>query len=579
MSQEQDRQKHLDLIIESHHRYKIIVAGAGTGKTYTFKQLLLKNLGVNVVLTFINNLANDIVRDIGSLAEARTFHSYCRKLLHKLPLQGIDSRFHFFPKLGKVIESDAKVLYVNSEPPAEADFQEAFQSLIEDDGRIEFFLQRADYYNAVGFDDSVYRVLCSLRNDPNSIPVLNQLILDEYQDFNALEVGFITLMEGKSPTLIVGDDDQAIYNFKHASPDYLRRKAKSSFFKRFDLPFCSRCTEVIVKATNSVIQKACSVGLLTGRLDKDYVCYIPDKKSDNLKYPKIVHAECSTHNSRSPYISMYIERTIRQIPPEEAKQSIAEGYPLALVVGPSHYLKQIYEYFQSVKDDFPNVIYLTSPDMSLVPLDGYMCLLQDDMSNLGWRIILEVEIPELLPDLLKRSSNANIINLIDNNFRQKHQQHLQRLLVLKQNKDGLSLSEKNELENYFKMTCDEILSYISRITQQDSDDIETDLGCHDSSPDDRPVVRLTTYNGCKGLSAGFTFVTGLEEGVFPRNNSSPTDTEVCQFIVAMTRTRKECHLISTRNFAGNWTKSSVFLGWIPNDSMTAITANKNYFAK
>lgn len=37
-----DRQSKLDLILNSTSEYKVIVAGAGTGKTYTFKKLLEK---------------------------------------------------------------------------------------------------------------------------------------------------------------------------------------------------------------------------------------------------------------------------------------------------------------------------------------------------------------------------------------------------------------------------------------------------------------------------------------------------------------------------------------------------------
>ena len=575
---ERRRQECLYLILESDHRFKIVVAGAGTGKTYTFKQMLLRNPGENVVLTFINNLANDMAKDLGDLAEVRTFHSYCRKLLHKLPSEGINSNFYFFPKLDQVVLSDSEVFYSkvqgNKSLPTDI-YQKAFQSLIENDGRIEFFLQRANYYNAVGFDDSVYRVLCCFRKNPNVIPTLNQLILDEYQDFNALEVEFINLMEGKNPTLIVGDDDQAIYDFRYASPSYLRKKANSPNFKRFNLPFCSRCTEVIVHATNTAIQKANTLGLLAERVEKDYICYLPDKKNDSQNYPRIVHAECSTHNSRSPYISMYIERAIRQIPIEEVKQSLAEGYPLALVAGPSHYLRQIYDY---LKDKFPNVIYQTSPDMSLVPLDGYMCLMKDDMSNLGWRVILGTKAPELLPRILKQNTETNIIELIDDGFRQEHQRRLQKLHTLIQGENSLTLPEIKELEVYFEMPCEKIIRYINGTTQQDSEDITTALDCDELFHNDNPVVRLTTYNGCKGLSAGFTFITGLEEGTFPKHNYGLTDTEICQFIVAMTRTRKECHLVSTRNFAGNWTRPSVFLGWIPCDIRTSITVNKDYFS-
>ena len=42
------------------------------------------------------------------------------------------------------------------------------------------------------------------------------IIVDEYQDFNKLEVAMIDLLATKSHVMVVGDDDQAIYDFKNA---------------------------------------------------------------------------------------------------------------------------------------------------------------------------------------------------------------------------------------------------------------------------------------------------------------------------------------------------------------------------
>lgn len=577
---EAERRKYLDQILQSDHWFKMIVAGAGTGKTHTFKQLLQRNPGENLALTFINNLAEDLAEGLGDLAEVRTFHSYCRKLLHKLPFEGIDAHFHFFPKLDQIITRDAKILRPSfqAQHRSEKDtFHGAFQGLIEHDGRIHFFLERANFYNAVGFDDSVYRVLVCFRRYPEKIPAYQQLILDEYQDFNALEVDFIGLLESKSPTLIVGDDDQAIYDFRHATPDHLRTKARDPSFTIFPLPYCSRCTEVIIQATHSVIQNARDCGLLTDRLDKEFICYIPDKHADNKHYPKIIHAECSVHNKKASYMSMYIENAIREIPQREVDQSLEEEYPLALIVGPSHYLKQINEHLSK---QFPNVIYSHRVDMSLKLLDGYLCLLKDEESNLGWRVILELESPDSVPNIVVKSAikGCDLVDIIDTVFRAEHQQRIGQLRSLKQDPDTLTEVEKAEIEQYLGMSISDLLGYIGKSSNEDSANAEHDLVDQPEAKEGQPVIRLTTYSGCKGLSAGFTFVTGLEDGVFPRSNAQPLEREVCQFIVAMTRTRKQCHLISTRRFASNRCYPSVFLSWIPSHTIERISANKNYFS-
>lgn len=70
-------------------------------------------------------------------------------------------------------------------------------------------------------------------------PQYEQVVIDEFQDFNRLEVAFIVEMEKVNSILIVDDDDQAIYNFKNASPDFIREKAKELDYERFELPYCS----------------------------------------------------------------------------------------------------------------------------------------------------------------------------------------------------------------------------------------------------------------------------------------------------------------------------------------------------
>jgi hypothetical protein len=58
-------------VVVSPAAKRLVVAGPGTGKTTLFKQLLQADGGPadkSVVLTFINNLADELRRDLGTLA-------------------------------------------------------------------------------------------------------------------------------------------------------------------------------------------------------------------------------------------------------------------------------------------------------------------------------------------------------------------------------------------------------------------------------------------------------------------------------------------------------------------------------
>ena len=77
-----------------------------------------------------------------------------------------------------------------------------------------------------------------------------------------------------------------------------------------------------------------------------------------------------------------------------------------------------------------------------------------------------------------------------------------------------------------------------------------------------PDILFTSLVGAKGLSAEHVFIVGMNEGHFPRKAGTITDDEVCTFIVALSRARKRCHVISDGFFGKGFLRESVFLSWI-----------------
>ncbi len=156
-------------------------------------------------------------------------------------------------------------------------------------------------------------------------------MIDEFQDFNLLEVAFINELSKKGDILIVGDDDQAVYDNRNASPNHLRGIYKSPDFDKFTLPFCSRCPQAIVSATNNIIDRAQKANHFKNRIPKDYECYLEDKEADSIKYPKIILANCTT----AAVIPKYVQNEIQKIDLKDITESHTEGkeYPTVLVVG------------------------------------------------------------------------------------------------------------------------------------------------------------------------------------------------------------------------------------------------------
>ena len=138
---------------------KLVVAGPGAGKTTLFRKLLDGSAGSadgRLVLTFINNLKADLEGSLGDAAGVFTLHGYCQQLLHRHEKlrRGLSADFRCYPGLASLIKQDWEYLR-GSKAPLLVDLMRHLDCSAEQEN---FYLERANYYDAVDFDDSVYRV-------------------------------------------------------------------------------------------------------------------------------------------------------------------------------------------------------------------------------------------------------------------------------------------------------------------------------------------------------------------------------------------------------------------------------------
>ncbi|QEN05380.1 hypothetical protein EW093_11880 [Thiospirochaeta perfilievii] len=108
----------------------------------------------------------------------------------------------------------------------------------------------------------------------------------------------------------------------------------------------------------------------------------------------------------------------------------------------------------------------------------------------------------------------------------------------------------------------------------------------DDEEDDTPKVTLITMHNTKGLEFDRVFITGMENGLFPRSEKLEDDDELEEerrlFYVSITRARKELCFTSckSRILHGKFIDSSpsIFLGEIPEDFVIGDTpSNSNSF--
>jgi superfamily I DNA/RNA helicase len=253
-----EAQAAVDRILASQSRKKLVVAGPGAGKTYLFRKLLDAALGgpqQRLTLTFINTLKEDLVSSLGDKSQVFTLHGYCQYLLHRNePLRsGLSENFRCYPGLVSLIRKDWEWLRGGNAPH----FVALMRALNCSDEQFAFYETRANYYNAVDFDDSVFRTYRQLSADRSRVMQYDLVLIDEFQDFNKMEAAVIDLLAEKSPIVIAGDDDQALYSkLRGASWDYIRALHLSGDYEVFELPFCMRRPEVVVGAVNDVIKES-----------------------------------------------------------------------------------------------------------------------------------------------------------------------------------------------------------------------------------------------------------------------------------------------------------------------------------
>ncbi len=549
-AQRDERNECLKTILASKSNKKIIVAGPGTGKTYTFKEILKANpTGKSIAMTFINKLTKDMETSLGDLVEVKTFHAYCKKILHQQ-----NGKVELVPFLTMLIEKDADVLGLNL-----SDFDTKFRILDQDSPEIAFYLKRGNYYDAVSFDDSVYRLYKVLIKNPNIVPLFNQILIDEYQDFNPLEVAFIDELEKRGKILIVGDDDQSVYEGRRASPNYLRNKYNSGEYERYQLPFCGRCPEVIVNSVNELLGKAESNRYLQGRISKRYECFLENKENDNTRYPKIVVSQCTT----GKVIAKLVDKIIQNIVAEDIEESWEQGseYTTVLVVGQKQYLNIVHK---ELADKYPQMAYKPSEPVSSSITDGYNLLLRDQSNNLGWRILLDYypEQQDIKRIIKESQSGKRMLNILDSSFikEQKRVIDIIRIII-----SGTDLTKElgKELK---KLVSDYFTELVDSYTPKEK--------VEEIIPDKtKPSFLLSSFVGCKGLSAGHVIIVGANNGSIPKDPLNIKDVEISQFIVAMTRTRKQCHIVSNKWLVAPIIKEVVqkqntktcFLDWIPSE--------------
>lgn len=592
-------------IVDSDHPKQLILSGAGTGKTFLFKEKVAKWVKAGVppekilITSFINFIVNDLKAAFKPKypeVEVLTLHKLAKATLHKYLQAGgkfenalthdfqialscdeqniAEDLMWLYPKECKSVKSVHESLsdyFVSPNKHKQPAFYKAY-------------LETTSFYDTVTFKDSIPRALQALKEKPE-ISGMQKVIVDEYQDFNPAEQSLVNqLFAIAGSGIVAGDDDQSIYLARGADCDGIIKVHANADWENNNLPFCSRTQSKFIIDSASVV---CRKQKRVNRIDKSYISL-----TDGGTKVKI--ADLSQSRSDFWIEAEYILKEIDVTKLTAWK----EDYPAYLILGKTgSHLKKIASILEErlkVKVGMKAAdIY---EDEAVQLLYSYIQLLGKPDNNLAFRRLLGLSDIADQKEVLIAALSAGGFQKLKNDFTTSVQAKLEEIKGISELEidieskltkivEALGISLKNpNIEAFItsvkdKKSFSQILNQLGDMAVEQK---EKERGEIQASP-----IQCLTIWGSKGLKAETVFVLGMEEGYLPKHNGAPSDEEINLAYVAMTRAVSELHLLTCKSRydgvhnamqgkSGPLNKS-VFLSWLPAEHVEVITRTKKDF--
>jgi DNA helicase-2/ATP-dependent DNA helicase PcrA len=275
----------------------LVLAGAGSGKTRVLTHRIAYLLATGVArpgeilaITFTNKAANEmrerVEQLVGRSARAMwvtTFHSACARMLRaEAERLGYSRSFTIYDESDSLrmlkrsmaeLEVDpkrfpprairAQISGAKNQLVDAAAYEQAQGSVFEEVTAAVYKLyeKRMLEANAMDFDDLLVRTVDALETSEEARErwrrTFRHVLVDEYQDTNHAQYRLLQLLTAEHGNLmVVGDEDQSVYGFRHADIrnilDFERDFPEAEVVK---LEQNYRSTQTILSAANAVVER------------------------------------------------------------------------------------------------------------------------------------------------------------------------------------------------------------------------------------------------------------------------------------------------------------------------------------
>ncbi len=613
----------------------LVLAGAGSGKTRVLTGRIAHLVrerdvpqGAILAFTFTNKAAREMRERVESLlggAEIRvwlgTFHATCVRILRRhaeslgyprgFVIYDTDDQRTLLRELLKDVGgadtaltpagAGSRISRLKNEGIDPAEFEKTARSPIDRRlatvyaGYAKALRDRA----AMDFDDLILYTVRLLDLDEavrlDYAGRFRHVLVDEYQDTNAIQFGLIERLSGVHRNLmVVGDDDQSIYGWRGADVGNIL-----SFEKRFPdatvlrMTQNYRSTKMILRAAHGVVRHN------VGRKEKELwtendagdpltLHVLPDEEAEGEKVVSLL-LELRRRESRSNKDFVVLYRTNAQSRAVENALR-RSAIPYQLTGGISFYerreVKDVLAYLRALAQPRDTVSWfrvLNVPPRGIgkTTLDR----LREFMESRG------LTVPEALhhPELSGAIGSAPAKKLADAGARFAALAPLlalppavcvAELLAAIRFREHLMEENPSEAAERIENVEELVAGAEAYARRAEEPSVEgflaevsllTDVDLWDDAED---TVNLMTIHAAKGLEFPVVMIVGLEEGLLPHSSSlddpAQLEEERRLFYVALTRAQKEVRLLhATYRRAWNATGGGMsrFLSEIPPDCM------------
>lgn len=575
----------------------LVLAGAGSGKTrvLTTRIAYLIDNGISsyniLAITFTNKAAKEMKERVetlvpGNYAFLGTFHSLGVRILRENSKEcGLESNFTILDSddvlslIKRIMKNKAidpkelapsyvrnRISFIKNENLSSREIDNLFNTISEK--RVldiyQTYQELIHKNNSVDFDDLLVLPVELFKKYPEILDKYQEkfkyILVDEYQDTNEVQYQFNKLLASKYRNLfVVGDANQSIYGFRNANFRNIlnfEKDYKDAYVVTLESNY--RSTNNILECANCVIRNN------------------KERKELNLKGTigdgvKTQYITCE--NGKMEALTII----------DEIKKLYNQGYDykdigiLYRTNGQSRLLEEVF-----LKENIPyNVVgaYYFYQRKEIKDLLSYLKLINNQNDDIALRRVInepkrgigekaienlsneatrlgssmfdaiskgkELAFKDLILDMIKAQDNLSLTEFID--------------YVIDKSGMKESLTSEKSLENDLRLdNLEEFKSVTASFEERTgsvnlSDFLEeislvADISEHKEEKD---AVTLMTIHSAKGLEFDCVFLCGMEEGIFPHQNSFGSDAEIEEerrlCYVGITRARKVLYLTNAHS--------------------------------